>query len=379
MKLYLLVFFAAVAFAFVADVMQRQITGMEERGNLSLHARRSLVSLRSSRVVVIMCSALVYILLSGMRYDTGFDYMYSYVPSLEEVRRGNASHYDPFFDLVIAAFAKFSSNQWFFAGMALYTIAMIYIGFCMESKYVLVPVALFFTSFNYLRSFCFVAQYVAMATLFVGFLLLLKKRYVGAVALLILGILLHKSAEVMIIFYVLYFLSNKILLALAALLPLFGMLGQGPVRSVLVKLTGDSRFAVYINGQFDVGYADMSLVYANLAFFVLFLVIVFITRDNITHDKQGTMYVVAQSLALGFAFLQIVIPVGYRFVWYFAFFQLVSVPYMLRKVTKGTLYYAICTGICVLYYIWMVRYPLTNGASQVLPYHPFFDPNVTIW
>ncbi|RYQ54708.1 EpsG family protein [Bifidobacterium pseudolongum] len=378
MRLYLLVFFAATAFAFIADVMQRQISNMGQGEPLSLHARHSLAVLRSGRVMMIIFSALVYILLSGLRYDTGYDYMYSYVPSLDVVRGGDVSHYDPFFNMIIGIFARFSSDQWFFACTAAYTVIMIYVGFSMDSKYIIVPVALFFTSFNYLRSFCFVAQYVAMATVFVGFLLLLKKRYSAAVILLVLGILIHKSAEVMIVLYLLYFLGNKIILILSFMFPLIAEMAQSLFRSLLISVSANSRFETYIDGQYDIGYEDMSLIYANLTIFLLFLFVVFCQREIFSYNKKGTMYLMIQSLALGFSLLQTVIPVGYRFVWYFALFQLISIPYMLRLILKGSLYYIVCAIICILYFFWMVKYPIANGASQVLPYHPVFNPNISI-
>ncbi len=377
MTLYLIVFLAALVFAFLSDVCERQIV-TEQKLSLRTSVKRSLLGLRSARTTLIICSALVLVVLSGVRYDTGYDYMYSYVPSLETVRAGDASHYDPFFNFIISIFAKLNDNQWFFAATAAYTVFMMYLGFVLESKYVTVPVALYFCSFNYLRSFCFVAQYTAMATLFVGFILLLKKKYIGAVVLLIVGVLLHKSAEIMIVFYLCYFLSTKVLLIISLFFPVIAEIGHSFFRSIIVHFASGSRFDEYIAGQYDVGYEDTTLITVNLLAFAIFLLVILYEQKNVVSDKKAMMFFLAQSLALGFACLQTVIPVGYRFVWYFALFQIVSIPYMLKYVLHGALFYIACGLICAAYYYWMIKYPIASGASQILPYHPYFNPEITI-
>lgn len=378
MKLYLTVFLVSVLFALLADACRRGVDVSRAQGPLAA-SRRYLSTLRGMRAACVALSAAALVALSALRYDTGIDYMYSYVPSLETVRAGDASHYDPVFNFVVSIFARFENNQWFFVGTSIYIISMVYIAFLMDSQYIAIPVALFFASFHYLRTFSFVAQYVAMATLLVAFMLLLKRRYGWALALAALGVLLHKSMVVVLPFFLCVFLNPAVSFAASVGLPLFALAGAGIVRRVVELVSAGTRFDYYISGEFDVGYRDPSLIAINLAVFVLYAAVCLAIGPEGRRDRRTAMYLLAQSCALSFSLLQSVIPVGYRFVWFFMLVQCVSIPHMLRQVCAGSLYYAANGVITAAFYAWMVLVPVRGNASQVLPYTFVFDPANPIW
>ncbi|MGZ7240535.1 EpsG family protein, partial [Streptococcus pyogenes] len=77
--------------------------------------------------------------------------------------------------------------------------------------------------FNYLRSFCFVAQYVALATFFVGFTALLKKKWIPAAILIVLAVLLHQSAIIVVPFVLMYFMRTRWMMVVSILLPVFAL------------------------------------------------------------------------------------------------------------------------------------------------------------
>ena len=372
MHLYFITFAVAIGFAFCSDLCQRQIA-VAKRELAGHDLWNAVTAAKIGKNVFLLCSAAVLILLSGLRYDTGVDYYYSYVPSLETVRAGSASHYDPLFNFIIACFARLQDNQWFFAAMALYTVGMIYFGICRRSEYISIPVALYLVSFNYLRSFCFVAQYVALATFSVGFTALLKKKWIPAAILIVLAVLLHQSAIIVVPFLLMYFMRTRWMMVVSILLPVFALLGQGAVRVIFVMFGSGTRFDYYFGSEYDMGYVDNTLILINFAVFAMFLFVYYMTQAYREHDRNLSFYMLAQSFALSFSLLQSVIPLGYRFVWFFMFLQCLSIPLFLKRMFSGAEYYVMNLVIIVLFLAWMIMYPL-QGTSNVLPYHPIFDP-----
>ncbi|EFA23932.1 EpsG family protein [Bifidobacterium gallicum] len=379
MVLYISVFLTSLVFAFLADTCQRQLMADDEQAGPARKSRLgSLGFIRGTRNAFAAISALVLILLMGLRYNTGYDYVYSYVPSLNDNRRGDKSHYDPLFNWIIALFAKFDDNQWFFFGMSVITIVLMYVAFYLNSKFIVLPLAYFLFSFHYLRAFCFVAQYVTMAVACVAFVLLLRKRWWWAFGLVILAGFLHISAFLLLPFFLCYFLRNRVLAIVSLVLPALALLFQGVARAIVAYLVQGSRFAYYISGEFDTRYTDKSLVAVNLVFYIAFIVVYFLRQQDLLSSKRATMFLFAQSVCFSFTLLQSMIPVGYRLVWYFMVFQCFSIPYFIGKATRGSLYYMVNGVVLVAFCIWMIYGPIANGSSAVLPYHPVFAPEVSI-
>ena len=386
MMLYGIVFAVAVFFAFCADLCRREampvfgdtLAQRMPHAELQTSRRLDLAGARTLRRVFIALSALALILLAGLRYDTGIDYMYSYVPSLEETRVGYTPHYDALFNFIIWIFAQFESNQWFFFAMAVYTVAMMYYAICKQSRFISLPVTLYIVSFHYLRSFCFVAQYVSIVTFLVGTVFLLQGRYIKAFALVALSCFLHLSGIVVIPFCLLFFLPNRAMAVVSMILPCCAYMGQSVVRVFAERFSMNTRFDYYITGQYDTAYSDTRLTMINLAVFLIFVAIYLLGTNGVRQDKKANWYLLAQSFALAFCFLQAVLPVGYRFVWYFMIVQCVSIPYMLRFVLRGTVYYLAVSLIIVCFAAWMVVYQV-HGSSEVLPYTFVFDTSTVYW
>lgn len=377
MILYGIVFIVALFFAFCADLCQREtvvpISAVTSTNGWRHDMLAQTATAKGARNAFIVLSALSLILLSGLRYDTGYDYLYSYVPSLDATRAGYESHYDPLFNFIITVFAQFDSNQWFFASMAVYTVGMTYYALCKQSKYVMVPIALYIASFTYLRAFCFVAQYVSIATFFVGSVFLLQRKYVKALVFLILGCMLHLSGLVVVPLFLLFLISNRTMLIVSILLPVFSLVGQSTIRILAERFSVNTRFDYYISSHYDSAYSDPRLTLINLAIFLLFILIWCMAKQTIASDKRAHWYLLAQSFALAFSFVQPVFPVGYRFVWYFMIVQCVSIPYLLKYIMQGSIYYCCIALIILCFTVWMVLFQIP-GPSEVIPYHPVFAP-----
>jgi hypothetical protein len=301
------------------------------------------------------------------------------VPSLEAVRSGGTSHYDPLFNQLLALFAHLPNNQWFFFGTAFFTVGIVYFSVTLVFDYATIPIALFLFSFHYLRSFCFVAQYTAMAVTLLGFVLLIRNQRFKALILLCIGILLHQSAFILIPLYLIYFMPSFLVFVASASLPVVMFVLKGPIALVVKKLSTKTRFSGYLGSDFDVAYTDHSLILANLIFFVLFMVIWAVKYKTTSNSKTLRLFCAAQSIALALSVTQGIVPVGYRFVWYYMFFQILSIPFVLKLFTKRNLYILFSILIILFYTVWMIKYPIANGASQILPYHPIFDTSLSFY
>lgn len=374
MVLYFFVFSISILFMGLADCFHHAILHTSHK-----LARSRTVLFSTLRVLSICLSAAPLILLSGLRYDTGYDYFYSYVPSLEAVRNGGTSHYDPLFNQILAAFAHLPDNQWFFLGTAFFTVSVVYLSITLVFNYATVPLALFLFSFHYLRSFCFVAQYTAMAVALLGFVLLIKNRRFSALLLLIVSILLHQSAFILIPLYLIYFMPSLLVIVASASLPILVFILKGPISLLVQKMSSVTRFSGYLGSDFDVAYTDNSLILANLLFFILFMTLWVIKYRTSSNSRILRLFCAAQSIALALSLTQGIVPVGYRFVWYYMFFQVISIPFILKLFTKRNLY-ILCSILIILFYTaWMIKFPIANGASQILPYHPIFNTTLSFY
>lgn len=367
MILYTITFIISLVFAYLHDI--------------SVEERNQKVGIKDKmRSIYLLLSFLPLVALSAVRYDTGYDYFYSYVPSLNEVRNGGTSHYDYLFNQYLKIFSLFESNQWFFAVTAILMMLLLYYAFLSNDDHLLGPVAIFIASYHYLRSYCFVAQYFAMSIFMVAFVLLLKGRKFTSILLILLACLLHNSLFVVLPFILLVLFSNSALNVVTSVIaPTVSVLLSGLVRSVLSSFITHTRFSDYFSGQYDVGYADKTLTYINLLILIIYFIIVIYNSNVLVTSNVCTVFLLAQSFALTFSVLQSSIPVGYRLVWPFMLIQCISIPYMFSQVFDRQLTTMAIAVVVILFYIWMIKVPIANGASQVLPYHFFFAPQYSIY
>lgn len=372
MYLYCVVFAISLLFMGIADYFKYRVKTWTGKGAGGDPRRNGIFQCGWWLCTVL--SACSLIALSGFRYGVGIDYFYSYVPSLEEVREGRTSHYDWLFNKVIWLFSRLQDNQWFFMGMAILTVGLTYYAILKELEYGTVALGIFLCSFHYLRSFSFVAQYFAMSLALVSFVFLIQGKRKTAIVGFVLAALMHQSALALVFVLLCYFLSEKANILLSAILPLLALITSSVVRSIVERLAGQTRFAYYFGSNYDSGYIDKSLILVNLALLCFYLAVWFYTRNGKSkNDPKVPLYCSIQSIALTFSILQPVIPVGYRFVWYYMFFQILSIPYLAKKFAKTDLYVFTCVLILLCYFLWMVKVPIANGASQVLPYVSIFS------
>lgn len=367
MIFYTLIFCVVIFFAYMYDNF---VDGKQEQARIGGPRQWAYLFLSLSLLAA----------LSAVRYDTGYDYFYSYVPSLNEVRNGGVSHYDYLFNQYLKIFSLFESNQWFFAVTSILTVSLFYYAFLRSDNHLFAPVAIFIASYHYLRSFCFVAQYLAMSVFMVAFVLLIKGRRLVPILLIVLACLLHNSLLVVLPFFIFILLSNSILnISISIIVPAVSVLLSGLVRDLLLKYISHTRFSDYFSGQYDIGYSDKSLTYINLLILILYIIITVIISTKNIISNTCTIFLLAQSFAFSFSVLQSSIPVGYRLVWPFMLVQCISIPYMLSQVFEKQFTRMIITFVVIFFYVWMIKVPIASGASQVLPYHFFFAPEFSIY
>ncbi|MCI1210900.1 EpsG family protein [Bifidobacterium tibiigranuli] len=363
---------------FISDLIFRQSVRDQQR-IIALRITRNGIT-DNSRIISItlrVFAAISLSLLMGFRYGIGTDYFYSYVPSFDLVHGGGVSHYEPLFNAFIKVVAMLTDDyRWFFFIEAFIFIAVIFTAIGILYDYFTFPIALLLFGYHFLRAFCFMAQYLAMAFTLLAIALYIKKRYILSSAVLAIAVLNHLSSLVLLIIplsdLLFHFKLPKLSRYLISAFPILALALSGSVVSILNKLYLGTRFSYYESSWFNNDYLDKTLIIINALFWILGIVLLIIQNPEIENTPLD-IFLVLQSIGLSLSLLQGSLPLLYRIIWFFMFPQVILLLKLLDSEKGNRLFILILKiVIIILFAIWMVMRPMKNNTDMVVPY-------VSIW
>jgi hypothetical protein len=349
--------------------------------SLSLDAtNRRLIRTSSSSKIFFCLSALPLLFLKGFRYGIGIDYFYTYVPGFEKATIGEKTNFELLFDIWIRLFANIIPDyKIFFFFDALVFITLIWIAIYISGVKAFLPVLIFSGGYDFIRSFCFERQYLAMALCLFAIVLLLftSHKYIASFFLICAGFI-HTSAFLMLITlllaYIVRYIRGKGTVYITILIGLCSVI---PMKFLLSYFFLNSRYKVYQDTSFV---EDAKFGWALLLINVcIFLIMLFCFRTSTKrYNSSHLVFLYLQLAAVIFSLLQGSVPLVYRLVWYFAFPQVISVPLFLSlypepKGSKGVTKLIITFIIISAYLFVCFGYYMPQDSIDVLPYMSIFD------
>lgn len=316
-------------------------------------------------------SMLPVIIITGIRYRVGTDYMY-YANSFLSITRGGDGYFsDPLYN-VVQWVVHFFTNDYAFLFIV---CAIIFCYFFWDTSFKIsyLPVysiLLVFLTNTYFISLNGLRQGLSMAILFYAMSYLLNRQEKKFYICVVCAAMFHNSALVFLPLFRLSLLqlnAYRIMKYLMAGL-LLSLFGKNLIYGFM-KLTNYYHYFVstYANDSFE-----WILVLINV---VILLVLCFYLpkATKAGDEKMYNIYLWLQLLAVIFAMMSGILPLAKRITWIFGIGQILALPLLTKyensKIGKVILNIGIIICFALSIYIGDVQ----NGAHGIVPYNTIFS------
>lgn len=311
-------------------------------------------------------------LLAAFRYGIGTDYFARYTPQFNTAVAGGEIDSDPGFSALVNIIAELTSEaQWLFVACSFATVLLIYRFAIRMSLYPPLTIFLFMFGGIYLEAFNSVRQALAAALLVNTIELILRKKWIPALAIIATATSIHLSAMIWVALIPLISIRASRVLRVAVTSLALTLVVTAP--TVIYDLVG--RFAPEYAWYFSSNYGGVrsyeptELIIAAL----LYLTISFVPAGSDTSGRYSNSIINIYSLyALSLATTVSFSYAFTRLTSYFAPIQLVAVPLVLSKISNPRLR---SLGIVMVIGVYLVSFILKFliwNAHGVLPYEWIF-------
>lgn len=365
MGIYILMTLIVIFFSFIYSLN----TNTEQ-----VSVRKRLVSIiieKSTLLVVILALALPGV----FRYNIGTDYMLYHVEYLSYEITGDSRH-----DFGFRLLERITQQTGLgYQGLIAISFFIFIVGFISLSIYisqdlVIAGLLLLFT-YNYFIAYSLIAQYTAVGFVCLFLRELLKDKYVLSSLYLFMAGSMHSSAYVFIVVFVLYFMLKRYKTIKINIVPLsIFVLAVIPIigQSLLIAIIERTRFAGYTYDQTYMSLTSFSFVVINICV-AIYMTSVFLLKPTLKSNLALDVFYVVQLIATVLTFMQGQITLIFRLIYYFSFFQIISLPLFTNLFFQKKISRYINVVILLFYLIWFIKYPYMGDYYSTFPYKSIFE------
>lgn len=326
-----------------------------------------------------------FIILSGVRYDVGVDYFYTYTKIYDYVAQG-LSHAqvdalwncEPGFWLLNKIIITMGGGYvWLFTITSAIIIALFWIAFYQQSDNLCLSILLFFCAETYFISLAYVRQFIALAVIFYGL------KYTGGdgiknilkfIVCAAVAVTFHKSAIIMLPLVIAPYikLHPSILTSAIIVISLF----KDKFESLLITLLQYTPYANYIGSV----YQSPSRFYLTrpVAYTAVFVLACFIYK-KCKNDRRYHLMLNVTALLILITVNFDIMPQLDRVTWYFEAIIALFVPYVLKNVENAWLRKVITIGVITMFSIFTYHNVVVCFSHGVVPYRIVFAPDMVIY
>lgn len=303
-------------------------------------------------------------LVTCLRYEVGTDYT-TYIKFYAESVPKGLYNTDYLFSLIIKICVNIFHNPYLII-IVLGTI-FVFLMFrfiCLYSENIYFSIFLFFFTGTFPLSLNIMKQMVATA-IWLNSIQYIKNKKIGHYSIMLfLAVGFHKVALIYAFMYFLY--NRKIAIKKSFPIVLFGIyLLKKQIRAMIIIITEKFSFYYgYFYNTFDRRTGSLVLLVINI--YIMFLM-VFVMRKENNKNTQNIFYFNTQFICLLLTVLMEILPNAERIVYLFLPMQIVSVPAVIKNISKRYRKLIICTTI-VLYVGLFVKLFIINNIGQIFPY-----------
>lgn len=326
-------------------------------------------------VIFFLLSLLPIGLVSGLRYNVGTDYMYTYYPSFYLIMN-NQFHYTEWgFTALNQIIAYFTADaQWLFIITSFIFVYALLKGIIKYSHNVLISILVVFLSLIYFTSLNNVRQLIAVAICFLGFKEIIKKRFLYYLFYIVLACQFHITALIMILPYFIInncnFIKKNVILWMTIGVAIVIIIS--PITLFIIEHT---KYAYFLNGVFT----NHEKTYTNLLYSFIYLMISYLfLYKTLKTNKINYSLIIFQYAFFLMQILSFIIPASeviLRLSQYFIIFQTLLIPtlvYSQGKLSKSVWPWLVLLFYFCTYFPYFYYFIIVNGYHCVLPYQSIF-------
>ena len=343
---------------------------------------------KNSKIIFAICSVIPFIVVAGLRYDVGTDYMYRYVPDYINILNGTIpDNLEPLFLGLIKLCQICTHDYWIlFFISAILTYSLIFYEIFKRSKNPILSILIFFISGMFFMSLNLMRQYIAIAILFISYRYMFEKK---TIPIFIVGVLIASMFHSISLIFLIAILFDKkkinsIFFAISTVIIAFE--GKYLLTFVIICLKNSPisnlrKYAGYLkmNGDFS-----WMLFLSELLILMYFLYIIYKRKTKL--KKEEIFYVNCQYFIVAIAVLGRFNELFVRLVFIFSIIQIISIPYFYceskkyfkeLKIKDKIMKYS---TLCLIALLCMLSFRMTysniiKGTGKILPYKTIFERN----
>lgn len=320
---------------------------------------------KKPNIIIAFLSALPLILVAGLRYDVGKDYMYTYAPYFQKIA-GMVSYekLEWLYHGINVFVHRFSDDyMWVFLICAVIFICFVYLSILRDSPYPALSVFLLIGTTYYFIFLNTMRQMLGVSLCLFSLRFAHKRQLLPFLLCVFIATGFHNSCLVFALFYPIacYKFNRKWIVGITVAVVFVAEFLADKINEIVMS----TAYSEYIGSRFDKGEQGFVVLAINL----LLLAFIAVMKKN---DKKYQMYLNLQMIATWLAILTGKVVLMNRLRWLFGLPIIISLPIAIRTIEKKE--YRVLAYVCiVILYVIYTQYTIgfMNG-NTVLPYQTIF-------
>jgi len=318
-------------------------------------------------------STLSFFIVSAIRYDVGTDYLYRYAPDYINMGNGiDITNLEIGFKLIVKI-CLFITKDYaiLFAVTSAIIIGLTFYTIFKESPYPALSVTIYFLTGFFFHSLNLMRQYLAISVLLLSYKYLIDKRYIVYIISVIIAVLLHSTSAVIAIAMLLcdkevFDLKRTIIVSILLL-----VFGKYIWQLVIELIVNHTRFGTYIGSQFDKSQLRVNDIIVNA---ILYIIIYYLYKNTKEVGRTEKFFLNMQACSLFFMILASTMYLLFRLSFYFGIFNIISIPYFLKKSDLQAKKKIIVIAILMITLFGNIyKTNIKGNADEVRPYKTIFN------
>ena len=309
--------------------------------------------------------ALPAIIVSGIRYDVGTDYIGTYTVDYNLIKMGYGTRNEPFSTLLykLSIFLSEAPQVFFFLS-SIICVGLAFVGIYKYSVRPLYAIILYFLTYQYFLSMNIIRQMIAMVIVFVGLKYLFEKRYVEFILVVGMATLFHYSAllYLLLIPFAMLKIDFKNSIVFFALSIVFVQFLKAPIVS-LIERTPYALY-LYIDNEFQVS-----------VLFILINIFAYLVM-GLYYNKKNARYQLFMNIQMAILLLSVVqsiFPLMGRVIQFFSFFRFIIIPEISVNIRNKKIRLLFDLVMITFYFVHCLYSLIVKNGDNVLPYKTFFE------
>lgn len=322
--------------------------------------------------VAILLSFLPLWIVSGIRYDVGQDYFYTYVPIFNSIRDTGTYPSVEWGYIFLNKLTLLFTDQ--YVGIFLVTsfliVFFVYLAIYQQSNIPWLSVFVFINSTFYFISMNLVRQSIAIAMFLYSIKYIEERNFKKYAIIILLGSLIHTSE---LIFLPIYFIANRRINFKKFIVFYAGMEFLFPLfKGFIYSFISNTRYAYYIGSIYDDGKSS-AVLSPLISLFTVLIGYYYLNKGDNTKDKYYNIYLNIQVIATLISTTLGVIPLALRLFIDFQYISILFIPRIISREKNKFVRFILLMMILAFYVLYFYYSIGIKGGSKNLPYQTIFD------